>query len=175
MVESLTDGAVAAEVSLERKLAAAHKRLLITVVFCCIGWPVFMFGISIFSDYGIGLALLGAVIFSGPIIYRMLDGGLKGAFKLETTVYITKWNGVRVEKDYTDAPLIGIFVNLILPFILLFTGLFVTLSYLLYLIVIYTKLYLRVSEKPLFMSSGFPVIIIGAGVFFAATYVVGML
>ena len=158
---------------MNQKLLATHKRITITVIFCCIGWPVFIYG---FNGDGMLLTLLGAVIVSAPILWRIWRGGLSGAFKLDTTEYITTYSDGSKTSDGGYASMSGsLIVNIFLFLLMVFVGCLATLIYLTYLVITYIIQYLRVNEKPAFIKSAFPVMLAGLLVLIFSNLIINLI
>ena len=169
----------------EEKLAAVHRRLQITALFCCIGWPLFLKGM-IFGGGGFSamfIALLGATIAAGPLLYRVIKNrGIKAAFRTLNDEHheavITEAGTVhgkrnKISDHETQSFWISIFLEVLFSFILLFLGCIVTLIYLICLIVRYITLYLKVNDKPGFFKSAFPVMAGGLLVLISAPLILG--
>lgn len=162
------------EVSNEVKLAATYKRLLITVIFSCLGWPVFIYGFNF--DGGILLMLLGGVIVSAPILWIMArGGGLKGVFKTDEYEVITTYSdGRKVSDGGTESFLMGLIVKAIGLVLIIFLGCLITIGILIWLIIRYIILYMKVEEKPSFIKSGFPIMLLGFIIFCASAPIISL-
>lgn len=153
------------KISAEQMLAATHQRLLITAVFCCVGWIFFVIGFIGMSGNFL-LMLIGSVIAAGPILYRMMQTkSLKGAFSrlddADYEVITTHTNGTKTSDGGHESRTANFILQIILAFVILIVGCIVTLVYLVWLIISYIILYLVVTPKPAFLLSGFPIIIGG--------------
>jgi hypothetical protein len=157
------------------RLAATHKRILNTVIWCCIGWPVFIYGMG-FSD-NMFLVLLGAVLVSAPMLYRMWKGGgLAGVFKLDTRETITTYSdGSKTSDGGYNSMASSLVMNIFLFLLLVFIGCLATLIYLIYLVIKYAILYSLEKEKPAFMQSAYPILIAGLIVLCCSPFVIKML
>ena len=162
-----TNEAAAQEVSIEQKLAAVHKRIMITVIFCCVGWPVFLAGFT--YQAGMIVMALGAIIVSGPILFRLWKGGIGGAFKTDEYEVVTTYSdGSKRSDGGSESFLMGLLIKLFLGIVLIIIGCLVTIGYLLFLIVRYIMLYLKASEKPALLKSAFLWMALGLGVLIAS-------
>jgi large-conductance mechanosensitive channel len=153
------------QAGLEQGLALTYKRLLITIVFCSIGWFMLYFGMA--NSYrGTGwmfLALLGAVLIPGPMLLRMFSGGgLKNAFKIEEYEVITTYGDGRKESDHgSTAATGGLVKNIFVAIIMVIVGIVATIVYIIYLSIKYVALFVQVKPKPTFINSAFLLWIVG--------------
>ena len=172
MSEQETNEAAATEVSPEQKLAATYKRILITVIFCCIGWPIFLYAFN----YSMNplVMLLGGAIVSAPILWIMVrGGGLKDVFKTDEYEVITTYSdGSKKSDGGTESFLMGLIIKILGLILVIFIGCLITIGLLVYLIIRYIKLYSQVSEKPAFIKSAFPILLAGLLVFIGSGIVV---
>jgi len=172
MEQAETDKDEAAEVGPEQKLAATGKRLLITVVFCCIGWPVFLYA----YNYSINplIMFIGGAIVSAPILFVMAKGGtLKDIFKTDEYEIITTYSDGRKSSDFgAQSLVIGFIIKIFMFFLIIFLGCIITPGLLLFLFFMYSILYLQVSEKPSFIRSAFPAMIAALLIFIVSGLVV---
>ena len=119
---------------LAQKLAAVHKRIMITVIFCSVGWPVFLAGFT--YQAGMIVMAIGAIIVSGPILFRLWKGGIGGAFKTDEYEVVTTYSDGRKTSDGgSESFMMGLLIKLFLEIVLIIIGCLVTIGYLLFLIV----------------------------------------
>ena len=172
MSEQETNEAAETEISPEQKLAALYKRILITVIFCCVGWPIFLYAFN----YSMNplVMLLGGAVVSAPILWIMLrGGGLKDVFKTDEYEVVTTYrDGSKKSDGGTESFLMGLIVKFIGLILVIFIGCLITIGLLVYMIIKYIRLYLQVSEKPAFIKSAFPIILAGLIVFVGSGIVV---
>jgi hypothetical protein len=167
--------AAAIEVSPEQKMAATYKRLLITVIFCCIGWPIFLYAFN--HSFNPLIMLLGGAIVSAPLLWIMLrGGGFKDIFKTDEYEVITTYSdGSKKSDGGSESFIMGLITKIIGAVFLIFIGCVITIGLLIFMIVRYIKLYLQVSEKPPFIKSAFPILIAGAVVFIGSGFVINLI
>ena len=175
MSEQETNEAEVKEVSPEEKLAATYKRILITVIFCCIGWPIFLYAFN----YSMNplVMLLGGAVVSAPILWIMIrGGGIKDVFKTdEYEVITTHSDGRKTSDGGSQSFLMGLLVKLFMLIFVIFLGCLITVGLLVYMIIRYIKLYSQVNEKPSFIKSAFPVLIAGLAVFVGSGVVINLI
>ncbi|MDR0442370.1 MAG: hypothetical protein LBH44_03070 [Treponema sp.] len=166
--------------SLEEKLEHTYKRLLTTSIFFGIGWIVFciLAVLLVPSGYNEGptffVMFVGMAVVSSPIIVRMWNGGFKGAFNLPEYEVITTYEDGRKESDHgVESGLSNLAVQIVLSIIMVIVGFAVTLIYIVFLLIKYTVLFLRVNVKPSFIKSGYFIVIITAAVFFGSMHIGG--
>jgi len=151
----------AVEISPEQKLAITGKRLLITIVFCCIGWPVFLYAFN--YTMNLFIIFLGGAIVSTPIFFIMARGGsLKDVFKTDEYEVITLY---RERGKMTDGGfklfVTGFIAKFFTVILVLLAGGLITLALLFLLIIRYINFFFQVNEKPSFIRSAFPIVIAG--------------
>jgi hypothetical protein len=158
---------------LEQRLATTKKRIIITVIFSCLGWPVFMYGAK--TDYGTDILwmLLGGAIIAAPVLWGILrGGGLKSLFKTDEYEVITTYSDGRKESDGgAQSFILGVAIKIMLAIFMVFVGCVVTLILLIVFTIRYLRLYKKVSLKPAFMQSAFPYLIAGFVVLVGTGYV----
>ena len=153
------------------KLAATHKRIMTTVIWCCIGWPVFIYGMG-FSDNML-LTLLGAMLVSAPILYRMWKGGISGVFKIDTRETITTYSdGSKTSDGGYNSMASSLVINIFLFLLFVFIGCLATLIYLIYLVIKYVILHSIAKEKPAFLQSAYPILIAGLAVLCFSPFII---
>jgi hypothetical protein len=175
MSKDETNEAEVKEASPEQKLATTYKRILITVIFCCVGWPVFVYAFN--HSFNPLLMLLGGALVSAPIL-RILakGGGLKDAFKTdEYEVITTHGDGRKTSDGGSESFLMGLIVKFIMLIFTIFLGCLITIGVLVYLVISYIKLYLQVSVKPAFIKSAFPILIAGLLVFIGSGFIINLI
>jgi len=167
--------AMAKEISPEEKLQATYKRLLITVIFGCIGWPVFVYAFN--HSFNPLVMLLGGAIVSAPILYIMAKGGgLKDVFKTdEYEVITTHGDGRKTSDGGSESFLIGLIVKFFALIFVVFIGCLIQLGIAIWMTIRYISLYLKASEKPPFIKSAFPILILGTVVLFGSGWVINLL
>ena len=154
----------------EDKLKVTYLHILITVIFSCIGWPLFLYG---FIKSNILLTLLGGVICSLPLfIYMVKAGGFIAFFK-----DITSELPEQPDNEAADSNSIKCFLKWTLTVITgailaLFIGCFLTLVFLILIAMKYIRLYSQMREKPSFIESAFPVLITGILVYFGNCFII---
>ena len=161
------------EISNEQKLAATYKRLLITILFSCIGWSIFVYAFNYaFNPF---LMLLGGAVVSAPILWIMArGGGLKDAFHTDEYEVVTTYSdGSKKSDGGSESFLMGCIVKIFMAFFVVFLGCLITIGLLVWLIIRYIILYGKVSEKPSFIKSGFLLMLIGLAVFIGSGMVIG--
>jgi hypothetical protein len=170
-----TNEAAKKVVGTEQKLAATYKRILITVIFSCIGWPVFVYAFN--HSFNPLVMLLGGAIVSAPILFILAKGGgLKDIFKTdEYEVITTHSDGRKTSDGGTQSFMMGLIVKFFLLVFVVLLGCLITIGILVFMIVRYVKLYLQVSEKPPFIKSAFPVLIAGLAVFVGSGFVINLI
>jgi uncharacterized membrane protein len=159
----------------EQKLAAAYKRILITVICSCLGWPIFVYAFN--HSFNPLVMLLGGAIVSAPILFILAKGGgLKDVFKTdEYEVITTHSNGRKTSDGGTQSFMMGLLVKFFMLIFVVLLGCLITIGILVFMIVRYVKLYLQVSEKPPFIKSAFPVLIAGLAVFVGSGFVINLI
>ena len=175
MSEQETNGAAVTEASPEQKLEATYKRLLITIIFCCIGWPVFLYAFN--HTFNPLIILLGGAIVSAPILWIMArGGGLQDVFKTDEYEVITTYSdGSKKSDGGTESFLMGILTKFFGLILVVFLGCLITIGLLIFMVVRYIRLYSKVSEKPPFIKSAFPILIAAAVVFLGSGFVINLL
>ena len=172
MSEQETNETMTNEVSTEEKLAATYKRILITVLFCCIGWPIFLYAFN----YSMNplVMLLGGAVVSAPILWFMArGGGLKDVFKTDEYEVVTTYSdGSKKSDGGTESFIMGLITKILGLILMIFIGCLITIGLLVFLTVRYIKLYLQASQKPSFIKSAFPILLAGLIVFIGSGIVV---
>ena len=175
MREQETSETRAKEVGPEEKLAAMYKRILVTVIFCCVGWPIFLYAFN----YSMNplVMLLGGAVVSAPILWIMLrGGGLKDVFKTDEYEVVTTYSdGSKKSDGGSESFIMGLITKIIGLVLVIFLGCLITIGLLVYMIIKYIRLYLQVSEKPAFIKSAFPILIAGLLVFLGSGFVIGLI
>ncbi|MCL1812574.1 MAG: hypothetical protein FWG29_03525 [Treponema sp.] len=173
MSEQETNETITKEVSTEEKLAATYKRILITVIFCCIGWPIFLYAFN----YSMNplVMLLGGAVVSAPILWIMArGGGLKDVFKTDEYEVVTTYSdGSKKSDGGTESFIMGLITKIIGLVLVILIGCLITIGLLVYMTISYVKLYLQASNKPAFVKSAFPILLAGLIVFIGSGIVVG--
>jgi hypothetical protein len=159
----------------EKKMAAAHKRILVTVIFSCLGWPIFVYAFN--HSFNPLMMLLGGAIVSAPILFILAKGGgLKDVFKTDEYEVITTYgNGRKTSDGGTQSFMMGLLVKFFMLVFVVLLGCLITISVLVFMIARYVKLYVQVSEKPPFIKSAFPVLIAGLAVFVGSGFVINFI
>jgi len=175
-----SNGNAVKQFTTEQKMTMLHLRMHVTILFGCIGWAVFwagIFGSQLGSFWYVVVALIGAVLTPGPLLYRITKGGgLMKAFDTEDGYIVTTYSDGSKKREYDTT---GNMIELILKFLMwgfmIFLGGILTIIYMLYMIIKYTILYLKLEVKPAFMKSAFPLIILCVIYLLTGIIVVGVI
>jgi len=164
----------------EQKMTMLHLRMHATILFGCVGWAVFwagIFGSQLGSFWYVVVALIGAVLTPGPLLYRMTKGGgLMKAFDTGESYTVTTYSDGSKTTEYdTTGNMIGMMLKFFWWCLLIFLGGIMTIIYMLYMIIRYTLLYLKIEVKPVFMKSAFPIMILCVIFLLTGIIVVGLI
>jgi hypothetical protein len=163
---------------LGNKLTATYRRILSTFTFCCIGWPLFLYGFYYAegSKY-LFIIPLSAIIVAGPILYNMLrGGGLKAAFRTDEYEIITQYRDGRKETDHgVQSFFLGLVIKIFLALFLVVVGCVLTSGMIIVLSIKYTVHYIRISPKPAFIKSAYPILIVGLLLLAVAPYILRLI
>jgi hypothetical protein len=155
------EGAV--ELTIEEKMANLKAKVLSDVIFCSIGW--FVFWLSMMANLGPGngmlFALLGVIIGVWPLLGRfMKTRSWTSLFFWRDYEVVTTYGDGRKESD-SGAQSSG--MKLLLHFIYFMFILFVLAILMpvriIFYIIKYTYYFVKVSVKPSFLSSAYPLLI----------------
>ena len=164
------------ELSTEQRMEAIKGRFKTTIIFFCLGWPVFIGGFAIGDAIlrGLGpvlIAVIGMIIMSFPMFGRMQRGGIGALLTVQVTETTTTWSdgSKTARKDSNMLLVLAMYV------ILLFVGPILTVFYIVILVLRYVTLYFQVQQKPAFARTLFPLLIAGVVVFFGSILVTGLI
>jgi hypothetical protein len=152
----------------ESKLAAVRQRMLHTAIYACAGWILLMFVLlfnSLMGFWAFILFIAAAVIASWPMLRRMQAYGFTAVFQsvdsIRYNVITTYGDGRKSSDGGSEAAGMRLFFTVLVWGIMLTLGIFLTLIYLVYLIIAYVIRYLVINPKPAFGQTAFPIIIAG--------------
>jgi hypothetical protein len=163
-------------------LAKVYKDYLITVICCCVGWTGYQ---SIAAstggdmDGGAGgvikllLMLISLWIIIGPVFMKIMKSSVAGAFFFwqDYEVITTYSDGTKTSDGGAESMGAGIFMFGFKLVAALFLSLIITVIKLIYLPIRTIICYLMVRQKPNFLFSPFPVLIVSLAVFFGAAII----
>jgi hypothetical protein len=146
-------------------LAKSYKDYLITVACCCVGW--FMFNMGMYASTNPGgnlfVMFIGYVIIGGPVLLRILLSKSAGSlfFWKDYEVVTTYSDGSKKSDGGVESAQMNMIMMAIILAICLVLGGIITAIKVIWLSVKTITCYVAVKQKPNFLFSSFPVLIMG--------------
>jgi uncharacterized protein YgiM (DUF1202 family) len=149
------------EAKWQDRLAKSYKDYLITVVCCVVGWTVVNAGI--YGGGGDFLAFIGYLIMGAPVFLRMLvSKSVRSLFFWKDYEVITTYSdGTKKSDGGVESAQMNFILVLIMLGVCLVIGGIITAIKVFWLSAKTITCYLKVKEKPNFLFSPFPVLILG--------------